>query len=256
MSTEEPTPMPSSGTLGSAAPQGPTSPPPDPGITPPGAPTTDPATTDATTGRPTGDTGGDGPTDRGREVAGHARSEMEETAERAREHAGEVAATARSEVYDVVDEARDAVRRQADRQAGEVAGAVAELRDDLRAMSDGTAPREATAEYLQRAARSLDDVAQRLEREGIEGALSGVRRFARSNPGGFLLASAGAGFAVARLVRNADHPQHVTEQHRSTSGDGRIDATEETDREIDLTRDTMRDTPIGADELAGRETGR
>jgi hypothetical protein len=90
-------------------------------------------------------------------------------------------------------------------------------------MSGGGQPSDTTAEYLQRASRSLDEVAGRLERDGIEGALSGVRRFARQSPGSFLLASAGAGFAVGRLLRNADHPRQVDEGAGSEREIGRSD---------------------------------
>lgn len=165
------------------------------------------------------------------EVAGHARSEAEDAAQHAADEARNVAETAKSEVRDVVDEARDAVRQQADRQSEVAAGAIARFRDDLKAMSDGDAPRDATADYLQRAAGSLDGVVERLERDGIEGALSGVRSFARRSPGGFLLASAGAGFALGRILRNGDHPQQVPEQSGS---DGRSDQAHD---EIDLTGD-------------------
>src|SRR5690606_15283098 len=122
--------------------------------------------------------------DSGREVAGHARSEVEDATEHAADQAKHVAETAKSEVRDVVDEARDAVRQQADRQSEVAAGAIARFRDDLQAMSSGDSPRDATADYLQRAAGSLDGVVERLERDGIEGALSGVRSFAQRSPGG------------------------------------------------------------------------
>lgn len=167
--------------------------------------------------------------DAGKEVAGHTRSEVEDATQHAADQARDVAETARSEVRDVVDEARDAVRQQADRQSEVAAGAIARFRDDLKAMSDGDSPRDATADYLQRAARSLDGVVDRLERDGVEGALSGVRSFAQRSPGGFLLASAGAGFALGRILRNGDHPQQVTEQPRAASSDP--------DQEIDLTGD-------------------
>lgn len=169
--------------------------------------------------------------DAGREVAGHARSELEDATEHAAEQARNVAETAKSEVRDVVDEARDAVRQQADHQSEVAAGAIARFRDDLQAMSHGESPRDATADYLERAASSLDGLVQRLERDGVEGALSGVRSFAQRSPGGFLLASAGAGFAIGRLLRNADHPQQVDEQRprgdheRQVSGQQAIDLT-------------------------------
>jgi hypothetical protein len=160
---------------------------------------------------------------RGKEVAGHGRSEAEDAAEHAAEQAQRVADTARSEVRDVVDEARDVAREHADRQARAAGDALGTLRDDLRAMSGGGRPSDTTAEYLQRASRSLDEVAGRLERDGIEGALSGVRRFARQSPGSFLLASAGAGFAVGRLLRNADHPQQIDEGAGAEREIGRSD---------------------------------
>lgn len=188
--------------------------------------------------------------DQGKEVAGHARSEVEDATQHAADQAKHVAETAKSEVRDVVDEARDAVRQQADRQSEVAAGAIARFRDDLKAMSDGQAPRDATADYLQRAASSLDNVVERLERDGIEGALTGLRSFAQRSPGGFLLASAGAGFAVARVVRNGDHPQQVPEQQSGSSASSGQDQGE-----IDLTGDgpsrvapaPRRDTFVGGE---------
>lgn len=164
---------------------------------------------------------------KGGEVAGHARSEAEEHAEVLTRRADDVARRAESEVSDVVDEARAAIRQQADEQSRVAAGTIGRLRDDLRAMSDGSSPREETSRYLQRAADSLDDVAGRLERDGVEGALSGLRSYARRSPTSFLIASAGAGFAVGRLLRNADHPQQVPERGRHTG-------TRPGQREIDV----------------------
>lgn len=197
---------------------------PNPGV--PGAP--------APAGAGDGSSDGPGNADRGREVAGHARSEAEQVAETASDRAGDVLETAQHEVHDVVDEVRGAVRDQADRQAAVAADALGRVRDDLQAMSSDEAPRTATAEYLQQAAGSLDDLVDRLERDGVEGALSGIRRFARRSPSGFLFASAGAGFAIGRILRNADHPQQVDEDdgargdHEARSGAGR-------EAEIDLT---------------------
>lgn len=169
-----------------------------------------------------------------KEVAGHARSEVEDATSHAAEQAKHVVDTARAEVRDVVDEARDAVRQQADRQSHVAAEAIGRLRDDLRAMKSGDTPREGTAEYLERAASSLDTFVDRLERDGIEGALSGLRTFARKTPGGFLLASAGVGFALGRLLRNADHPQQVDEE-QPARGDHERQLTGQ--QAIDLTTD-------------------
>jgi uncharacterized protein YjbJ (UPF0337 family) len=184
------------------------------------------------TGAETGKEVADHARSEGKEVAGHARSEIEEATEHAVEQAQGVVETVQTEVRDVVDEAREAVRHQADRQAHVAADAVGRLRDDLRAMKDGDIPRDATAEYIERAARALDHTVERLERDGIEGALSGVRDFARRSPGGFLLASAGAGFALGRLLRNADHPQQVDEEQSSNGG-----SSGSGEQQIDITAD-------------------
>lgn len=198
-----------------------------------------------------------GPADAGREVAGHARSEIEDVTSHAVEEAKSVAETAKSEVRDVVDEARDAVRQQADRQSHVAAEALGRVRDDLQAMARNESPRDSTAEYLQRAARSLDGVVERLERDGVEGALSGIRTFAQRSPGSFLLAPAGAGFALGRILRNGDHPQQVREEQVSTaSGSTPASASTPTyrsataPREIDLTADPTR--PLPADDAQDR----
>jgi uncharacterized protein YjbJ (UPF0337 family) len=218
MSTHRPdAPIPGTGTM-------PTSPPTPAGGPPLASPPPDlgsPSWADEQRGDGTGTHAQDA----GREVAGHARSELEDATQNAADQARNVAETAKSEVRDVVDEARDAVRQQADRQSEVAAGAIARFRDDLKAMSGGESPRDATADYLQRAASSLDGVVDRLERDGIEGALSGVRSFAQRSPGGFLLASAGAGFALGRILRNGDHPQQVQEQASSSPTQGEIDLT-------------------------------
>lgn len=203
---------------------------------------------------PTADAGraDSGNRDRGREVAGHARSEAEEVTNTATDRAGDVLDTAQAEVHDVVDEVRSAVRQQADRQASVAAEALGRVRDDLKAMGADEAPRTATSQYLEQAAGSLDGLVERLENEGIEGALSGVRRFARRSPSGFLLASAGAGFAIGRLLRNADHPQQVDEG--SAPQGSEQDRTRGRDDQIDLTdRAATAPGPQVDRELVGRE---
>jgi hypothetical protein len=58
------------------------------------------------------------------------------------------------------------------------------------------------AGYADQARRKVDEFANRLDREGIDGLASDLTRFARRRPGLFLLSCAGAGFALARVVRS------------------------------------------------------
>ena len=57
------------------------------------------------------------------------------------------------------------------------------------------------AQYADQARQCIDDMARRLETGGLDGVARDVSRFARRRPGVFLLSCAGAGFALARLVR-------------------------------------------------------
>ena len=58
-------------------------------------------------------------------------------------------------------------------------------------------------DYVRQAGDKLQEVAQRLESGGLDGALSDLQGFARRRPGVFLLGAAATGFAVGRLLRGA-----------------------------------------------------
>jgi hypothetical protein len=58
------------------------------------------------------------------------------------------------------------------------------------------------AGYVTDARQQVASFALRLENRGIEGVVDDVAQFARRRPGMFLLAAAGTGFLVGRLVRS------------------------------------------------------
>ena len=84
-----------------------------------------------------------------------------------------------------------------------MAGGIRTVGQQLQALSEGR--RQAAgplADYADQARRKADEVASRLDRDGIDGIIADLSGFARRRPGVFLLACAGAGFALARLVRS------------------------------------------------------
>jgi hypothetical protein len=87
--------------------------------------------------------------------------------------------------------------------AGErAASGLRDLSRRVRALADGR-PEDAgvAGDYVRRTGEQLQQVAERLESGGVEGAVSDLRGFARRRPGAFLLGALATGFAVGYLVR-------------------------------------------------------
>jgi len=151
-----------------------------------------------------GDTGA--PTSKAKEVAGQAGGQAKQVATEVKEQAREVAGDIKDQAKDLIGQTRTEVRVQADEGTKRVAGGIRTLGEQLQALRDGR-PEDAgpVADYAEQARRKIDDVASRLDRDGLDGVMSDLSNFARRRPGVFLLACAGAGFAVARLVRSQTH---------------------------------------------------
>jgi hypothetical protein len=95
------------------------------------------------------------------------------------------------------------VRSQADAQTARAAESIAGLGEQLRALVDGR-PEDAPVvrDYLQQGADRIGAFADRLQRDGLDGAVADVQRFARRRPGVFLLGALGVGLGVGRLLRS------------------------------------------------------
>jgi hypothetical protein len=114
----------------------------------------------------------------------------------------QVAADAKGHALDLLDQTRVQARQQAEESTKHVATGLHSLGDQIQALREGRAADAGpVAGYADQARRRLDDVADRLERGGLDGVASDLAAFARRRPGLFLLSCAGAGFALARLVR-------------------------------------------------------
>ena len=123
-----------------------------------------------------------------------------------KEQARQVAGDIKEQAKDLVGQTRSEVRVQADEGTKRVAGGIRTVGHQLQALSDGRRQDAGpVADYAEQARRKVDEVASRLDRDGIDGVIADLSDFARRRPGVFLLACAGAGFAVARLVRSQTH---------------------------------------------------
>jgi hypothetical protein len=153
------------------------------------------------------------------EVAGAATEGARQVASEASRQAGELTTEALTSARNLVGEATGSLRDQAGQQTERAASGLRSLSDQVRALAEGrTDEAGAAGDYARQAGEKLQQVADRLEEGGLEGALSDLQGFARRRPGVFLLGCAAAGFAVGRLVRGAQ----AANQNGGGNGSGEI----------------------------------
>jgi hypothetical protein len=121
------------------------------------------------------------------------------------EEARAVARDAGAHAREVVGETKEQLRRQASEQTDRLSTSLRQMSDQIRGMGEGrAAPSGMVSDLTRQLADVTGNVAGRLESGGLDGALDEVKRFARRRPGVFLMAAAGTGFLVGRLLKAAD----------------------------------------------------
>jgi len=150
---------------------------------------------------------------------------MEKVADEAvdlRDHAAsEVSAvvdTAKDQAWTLADEAKDRLKGEADNASERAAAALHDAADELKTMAAAVDDPGPAAKLVRSAGTHVDDVAARVRRDGYEGIARDVSRWARQNPGLFLVAAAGAGFALGRVFRSVD-AKGVADAARGASSD-------------------------------------
>jgi hypothetical protein len=118
----------------------------------------------------------------------------------------------KDQARDVLDQARSEFRQQAESGTKRAAEGIRTIGTQIQALREGRAEEAGPiAGYADQARRRFDDVASRLDRDGLDGVIADLSRFARRRPGLFLLACTGAGFAVARMARSQAGSQAETQ---------------------------------------------
>lgn len=137
-------------------------------------------------------------------------------AEETRSHGGELAHEAVGEVRTFVGAATDQARslagtarqqlaREADDATTRAADAMASTANDLTSLARGEGGADSpAADVVRQIGEKVDEAAARLRDGGYQGVVEDVSRWARNHPGAFLLAAAGAGFAIGRAFRTVD----------------------------------------------------
>jgi len=136
-------------------------------------------------------------------VASHATDQASQVAGTAKEQATQVAHEAADQARNLLGEARSQLDEQAGAQKERASGGLRTIADELRSMGNGESPATSGigSELVGQASQHVERVADWLESTDAQGALDDVRRWARRNPGTFLLVAAGAGMLAGRLTR-------------------------------------------------------
>lgn len=130
---------------------------------------------------------------------------VHERADIARDEMGHVAESAKDEVRSLADEARTQVRERVDEQSAQLGDTVRQFGQELSSMAEhADAPEQPAARAVRQIGDRVQDVADHVERRGVDGLIEDLKRFARQHPGQFIAGAAAAGFVVGRLVRNVD----------------------------------------------------
>jgi len=138
--------------------------------------------------------------------------------EQAGSEAGAVVNTAKEQALSVADEAKQRFKGEADKTTQRAASALSQSAQELSSMAASVEDPGPAAQLVQKAGQRVDDVAERIRQGGYEGIARDVTRWARQNPGIFVLAAASAGFVVGRVFRSVD-PKSVADAARGNSTD-------------------------------------
>jgi len=127
------------------------------------------------------------------------------------EHVGAVTADAKEKATNVAHDVRRELETQGDAQAKRAASALHDVGSQLSDMANAGQPGPVSDMTRQLADKSRQ-VASRLEEGGVQAVGDDLRRFARRQPGLFLVAAGVAGFVVTRILRNAQSSGNLAGQ--------------------------------------------
>lgn len=152
------------------------------------------------------------------EVVGTVREQTGALASTTRAEVSSVAGDASQQARRLVNESRQQLRQTAGEQAGRLAQTLRDIGEQLNGMaSSAPGNSQALTEVTQQAGSTVRRWADDLDRRGIEGVASDVKRFARQRPGLFIAGALGAGLAVGRLIRSVD-TQSIVDAAKPSAG--------------------------------------
>jgi hypothetical protein len=122
-------------------------------------------------------------------------------AETAKSEAANVAQEAKANAQDLLHQAKSGLTSQAGTQQQKAAEGIRNISSQLHSMASAPDQQGVASDLIRQAAERTSSVASWLENRQPGDLLTEVQRYARNNPGTFLLLAAGAGVLAGRLTR-------------------------------------------------------
>ncbi|MBD1593269.1 hypothetical protein HC744_14635 [Arthrobacter sp. S1_S22] len=135
------------------------------------------------------------------DVARTAKGSAQNVAQTAKEEAANVASEAKSSAQDLLHQAKSGLTSQAGTQQQKAAEGMRNISSQLHSMATAPDQQGMASDLVRQAAERTSSMASWLENKQPGDILGEVQRFARNNPGTFLLLAAGAGVLAGRLTR-------------------------------------------------------
>jgi vacuolar-type H+-ATPase subunit E/Vma4 len=148
---------------------------------------------------------------------------IQKEAEAAQEKLSEAADAARDEAEHAAEEARRAANAYADEGKRYAAHNIEDFATAVSRAGDELGDREqaVAARFVNEAADSLHHVAQSIESTSIDDMMDQVNRFARRNPGAFVIGAVLAGVALGRFAKASSDRVHGGSAGHGTPGGAR-----------------------------------
>lgn len=139
-----------------------------------------------------------------RAVAHDAGDQARGIAETGKHEVGKVVSEVKTQTSKLMGDAGSKARDRADSQVGAAATMLGELSGEFEQMASSTSPDSSLASLARDGATMTRHLSERLQRDGLDGALRDARMFARRRPVMFLAGSFAVGLMAGRLMRNVD----------------------------------------------------
>jgi vacuolar-type H+-ATPase subunit H len=155
--------------------------------------------------------------DKAHEVAGSAKEQAQHVAYSARSEASQLVGTASEQAKTVLNEVTGELSQKADEQARRLSERLHEVATQLQSMADKTDQQGLAVSAVGTLGEQSEKLAERLKNDGTAGIASDVRRYARNNPGSFLLGALVTGAAAGRISRGIKDESNKSSGGQSSS---------------------------------------
>lgn len=154
------------------------------------------------------------------QVAGNVREQAGQVAGTAKQEAKQTAGEAKQQAQQLLRQSQSELSDQAATQQQRLASGLRSFSSEMGQMADGADEPGIATSVAQWASQVTDDAGRWLEDRDPSSVFDEVRRYARRNPGTFMLIAGGLGLAVGRVARSLKDDSQDADEHHTGAAAG------------------------------------